>query len=233
MPRIDRRKLLKLSGAGTLAAARRARRHSRFRASACLRPGHDAALAEIRRLRAGLRSAPARARSRTSARRRSASTLSIETINGDGMQARITSAIQSKSGPDIMMAASNWAQLYADSLVDVSDIADEVGKAQGGYFQTARDIANDGKSWIAMPFTILGVLFANRTSWFADVGITSRQIPEDLGRISRHRQADEGQEPPATARRWPMPSVTGRRSGIPICGPGAARRSRPTARPSC
>ena len=68
------------------------------------------------------------------ARRRSASTLNIETINGDGIQARISSAIQSKAGPDIMMAASNWAQLYAESLVDVSDIADEVGKAQGGLF---------------------------------------------------------------------------------------------------
>ena len=34
-------------------------------------------------------------------------------------------------------------------------------------------------------------------------------------------------------RRWPMRSATGRPSGIPICGRGAARRSRPTARPSC
>ncbi len=76
-----------------------------------------------------------------------------------------------------MMAASNWAQLYAESLVDVSDIADEVGRAQGGFFQTSRDIANDGKRWIAMPFTILGVLFANRTSWFADVGISPDKFP--------------------------------------------------------
>ncbi len=103
--------------------------------------------------------------------------LSVETINGDGVQARISAAIQSRSGPDIMMAVSNWAQLYADSLVDVSDIADEVGKAQGGFFQTARDIDNNGKRWIAMPFTILGVLFANRTSWFAEVGITPDKFP--------------------------------------------------------
>src|SRR3984957_8639997 len=67
--------------------------------------------------------------------------LTIETINGDGEQARITAAIQAKTGPDIMMAVSNWAQLYADSLVDVSDIADEVGKAQGGYYNTARAVA--------------------------------------------------------------------------------------------
>jgi multiple sugar transport system substrate-binding protein len=77
-----------------------------------------------------------------------------------------------------MMAASNWAQLYAESLVDVSDIADEVGKTQGGFFQTARDIDNNGQRWIAMPFTILGVLFANRTSWFSEVGVGPEKFPE-------------------------------------------------------
>jgi multiple sugar transport system substrate-binding protein len=104
--------------------------------------------------------------------------LNIETINGDGIQARITSAIQSKAGPDVMMAVSNWAQLYADSLVDVSDIADDIGKAQGGYFATSRAVANDGKKWIAMPFTILGVQFTNRTSWFAEEGITPYKFPK-------------------------------------------------------
>jgi multiple sugar transport system substrate-binding protein len=103
--------------------------------------------------------------------------LEIETINGDGVQARITSAIQSGSGPDILMAVSNWAQLYADSVVDVSDVAEEIGKAQGGYFNTARAVANDGKKWIAVPYTILGVLFANRTSWFADVGYGPDKFP--------------------------------------------------------
>src|SRR5580698_8024455 len=71
--------------------------------------------------------------------------LTIETINGDGVQARITSAIQSRSGPDIMMAVNNWAQLYADSVVDVSDIAEPVGRTQGGYFETSHAVANDGK----------------------------------------------------------------------------------------
>src|SRR6202043_253085 len=103
--------------------------------------------------------------------------LTIETINGDGVQARITSAIQSKTGPDVMMAVSNWAQLYAESLTDVSDIAEEAGKALGVYYQPAQDVANDGKRWIAMPFTILGVLFANRTSWFAEVGVTPDKFP--------------------------------------------------------
>jgi multiple sugar transport system substrate-binding protein len=104
--------------------------------------------------------------------------LTVETINGDGVQARITSAIQAKTGPDIMMAANNWAQLYAESAADVSDVAEAVGAAQGGYFETSRAVANDGKKWIAMPFTILGVLFVNRTSWFAEEGITPENFPK-------------------------------------------------------
>ena len=104
--------------------------------------------------------------------------LRIETINGDGVQARISSAIQSKTGPDIMMAVNNWSQLYANSVVDVSDVAEEIGKAQGGYYETAHAVANDGKKWIAVPFTILGVLMANRTSWFKEAGSGPDKFPQ-------------------------------------------------------
>src|ERR1700758_5425544 len=104
--------------------------------------------------------------------------LQVETINGDGVQARITSAIQAKTGPDILMAVNNWAQLYAESLSDVSDLAEERGKREGGYFPTAHDVAHDGKRWIAMPYTILGVLMVNRTSWFAEEGVTPENFPK-------------------------------------------------------
>jgi len=105
-------------------------------------------------------------------------TLNVEAINGDGVQARITSAIQAKTGPDILMAVNNWSQLYADSVADVSDIAEEVGKAQGGYYETARDVAYDGKKWIAVPDTILGVLYVCRTSWFAEEGVNQTNFPK-------------------------------------------------------
>src|SRR6201987_2131045 len=73
--------------------------------------------------------------------------LNIETIDGNGVQARITSAIQSGTGADIMMAISNWPQLYTDSVVPVDDLAEEIGKAQDGYYETARGCANNGRKW--------------------------------------------------------------------------------------
>ena len=42
--------------------------------------------------------------------------LKVETINANDIQARITSAIQSGTGPDIIMTLNNWPQLYAESL---------------------------------------------------------------------------------------------------------------------
>src|ERR1700722_3428293 len=177
MPRFRRRRMLKLSGATALAAggglagilaSRRAPAYAQGTALHWLKfvdfvPVSDQLL---------------KGRLRDECQKALGISLTIETINGDGVQARITSAIQSKTGPDIMMAVSNSAQLYADSLVDVSDIADAVGQAQGGYFNTARAVANNGKKWIAMPFTILGVLFVNRTTWFAEEGITPDKLPK-------------------------------------------------------
>jgi multiple sugar transport system substrate-binding protein len=55
--------------------------------------------------------------------------LTLETINANDIQGRITSAIQAGSGADIILVVNNWPQLYAGSVVDVSDVAEEIGKA--------------------------------------------------------------------------------------------------------
>src|SRR5947209_20559544 len=40
--------------------------------------------------------------------------LNIEGIGANDLQARVTSAIQSGTGPDMILALSNWPQLYAE-----------------------------------------------------------------------------------------------------------------------
>jgi len=104
--------------------------------------------------------------------------LNIETINANDIQARVTSAIQSGSGPDVVCVLNNWGQLYAESVVDVSDIAEELGKGQGGFYETSRAVANDGKKWIAVPWCIVGLQIAYRKSWFAEIGYTDGKFPQ-------------------------------------------------------
>ena len=140
MQRIDRRRLLKLSGAGALAAGTGG-------LAGILASGRAPAFAQGTTLHwlkfvdfVPVSDQLLKGKIKDECQKALGIKLKIETINGDGVQARITSAIQSKAGPDIMMAVNNWAQLYAESLVDVSDIAEEIGKAQGGYL---RDRARD------------------------------------------------------------------------------------------
>ncbi|HLG45898.1 MAG TPA: extracellular solute-binding protein [Reyranella sp.] len=97
-------------------------------------------------------------------------TLKMETVNANDLQSRITSAIQSGTGADIIMGFSNWPQLYAESVVDVGDIAQEIGSAQGGYYDVSKQIATVGNKWIGVPFTVGGGLISWRVSWFKEVG---------------------------------------------------------------
>src|SRR6266478_6289299 len=52
--------------------------------------------------------------------------VTVDQINMNDLNPRITSAIETKAGPDIIMMISNWPHLYADGLADVDDVAEEI-----------------------------------------------------------------------------------------------------------
>src|SRR5262245_12789982 len=157
MARVNRRTVLKLSGAGAIAARTGG-------LAAILASGRAPAFAQATTVH-WLRwndFVPAsdqvlRKEIMTECQKALSIKLNIETINGNDIQARVTSAVQSGAGPDIVCVLNNWAQLYAESLADVSDIAEEIGKAQGGFYDTSKAVANDGKKWIAVPWSIVGL----------------------------------------------------------------------------
>jgi multiple sugar transport system substrate-binding protein len=99
-------------------------------------------------------------------------TLNVETVNANDIPARATAAIQSGSGPDIIMLLNNNPQLYAAGSVDVSDVAGEVAKAQGGIYTLPTAMCTVGGKWVAMPWATVPALIAYRKSWFDEIGVT-------------------------------------------------------------
>ncbi len=95
----------------------------------------------------------------------------LEFINFNDLQPRITAAVQSGSGADIIMMLYNWPHLYANSLVDLSDVADPIGKAQGGYYDVFQSTARVGGKWLAVPHGVVGNAIAYRRSWHAEIGV--------------------------------------------------------------
>jgi len=96
----------------------------------------------------------------------------FEFINANDLQPRITAGIQSGSGADIFQMLYNWPQLYANGLVDVSDVAEAVSKAQGGFYEAFDAAAKVGGRWLAVPHSTGGNAVAWRRSWHAEIGLT-------------------------------------------------------------
>ena len=99
--------------------------------------------------------------------------VSFEFINANDLQSRITAAVQSQSGPDIIHMLHNWPHLYENALVDVSDVAEWQAKEQGGFYSQSEQYAKVGSRFLALPHTIVPGLIAYRKSWFNEIGVTS------------------------------------------------------------
>jgi multiple sugar transport system substrate-binding protein len=95
----------------------------------------------------------------------------LEFINANDLQPRITAAIQSGSGADIIQMLWNWPQLYANGLLDVSDVAEPIGKAQGGFYEVFDAAARVNGRWLAVPHAVIGNAVAYRRSWFNEIGV--------------------------------------------------------------
>src|SRR3989454_10621638 len=88
--------------------------------------------------------------------------VTFEFINANDLQPRITAAIQSGSGADIIQMLWNWPHLYASGLVDVSDVAEPLGKAQGGFYDVFSSTSKVGNRWLAVPHAVIGNAVAYR-----------------------------------------------------------------------
>lgn len=88
------------------------------------------------------------------------------------LQTRVTTASETKSGPDITAIGFNWAWLYDPSLVDITDVATEAGKKLGGWHDLVLDAVVINGKWKAIPWGNIGQLEVYRTDWFKEVGVT-------------------------------------------------------------
>src|SRR5438105_14360476 len=73
--------------------------------------------------------------------------VTLETINANDLQPRITAAIQSGSGADIFNFQYNWAHLYGNACADVSDVANDLAKAEGGFYDVWAPSCNVNGQW--------------------------------------------------------------------------------------
>lgn len=69
------------------------------------------------------------------------------------------------SGPDIILSTNDDANLYPSKLLDVTDVADYLGKKYGGWYPVCEQyLKPDGKKWIGIPLGAAGNCIVYRES---------------------------------------------------------------------
>ena len=96
-----------------------------------------------------------------------------ETTSVGSLPTRVSTIAETGSGTDITMDILLTPFLFDEKFDDLSDIAEEVGKKQGGWYDVATEAAVVKGKWRALPFSNIGQLMNWRTDWFKEVGVTT------------------------------------------------------------
>ena len=121
--------------------------------------------------------------------------INMETINANELQARITSAIQSGAGADLIMALNNHTYLYGASVVDLSDLAEDLAEKRGRTLQVcALDLQR------RQDVLLHAVGRDRRHDRLSQIVVRRDRrdhVPRYVGEVSRGRQEAQSQGPAA------------------------------------
>jgi multiple sugar transport system substrate-binding protein len=80
-------------------------------------------------------------------------------------------------GPDIIWALHTTPHLFPDKLVDLSDVAEHLGKRYGGWYPLCEQYGTSNGRWIAIPHVLVGVLPVFRVAAMKEAGF--QEFPKD------------------------------------------------------
>jgi multiple sugar transport system substrate-binding protein len=103
-------------------------------------------------------------------------TVNYELTSVGSLPTRISTITETGSGADVTMIFLLYPFLFDEKLADVSDIAEAIGKQQGGWYPAAQEAAVVNGKWKAIPHSNIGQLMNWRTDWFAEIGV--KTFPE-------------------------------------------------------
>src|SRR5688572_22499230 len=81
------------------------------------------------------------------------------------------------SGPDIMFVWFDDPFQYPDKLLDVTDLAEGLGKKYGGWYDGPKSYATKDGKFIGLPLATIGNAVCYRESWMKEAGFS--EFPKD------------------------------------------------------
>jgi multiple sugar transport system substrate-binding protein len=104
----------------------------------------------------------------------------VDYLAWDNMPAQLAVIANTGAGPDIVCGFGPDPHVYADKLVELTDLAEYLGQKYGGWYDTASLFGKrwKGTSWIGLPMGGTSGPCNYRISWVKEAGFD--KIPNDL-----------------------------------------------------
>lgn len=93
---------------------------------------------------------------------------------------RYAAAALDRSGPDIAELFGNAAHVYSDRLLDVSDLAEEIGELNGTWIDAARSAAMVDGTWRAIPWSYIAHSINYRQDVLDQLGLTPPETYDEM-----------------------------------------------------
>ncbi|KRQ01983.1 ABC transporter substrate-binding protein [Bradyrhizobium sp. DASA03076] len=103
----------------------------------------------------------------------------VDFVGWEDINQQTAVTANSGAGPDIIIGFSDAPHIYIDKLIELTDVADYLGKKYGGWQNLAKIYGKKAKSdsWIGLPFGASGGPLIYRKSILQSVGFD--KVPED------------------------------------------------------
>lgn len=97
--------------------------------------------------------------------------LTKDTVALDQWDAKLASNAQTKQGADLMNMYAQHVATNENVLLDISDLANELDKTVGGWYDGPKSVSIRGGQWKALPAAIYGQYWIYREDLFKQVGV--------------------------------------------------------------
>jgi len=91
----------------------------------------------------------------------------------EDVQPKASVAANTGAGPDLFWGLYSLPHLFPQKCVDVTDVADYLGKKYGGWVPTAQAYGRSGNKWIAIPVCYGGIAMNYRISSLKKAGFST------------------------------------------------------------
>jgi multiple sugar transport system substrate-binding protein len=125
----------------------------------------------------------------------------VERFAGEQQVAKAAAIVGSGQGGDIAVVRDFDAYLYADKLIDVTDLANEVGKTYGGWFDVAQQACVVKGRWKALMIGQAPAAWNYRTDMFRAAGV--EKFPDTFDELAPDAELQRPQLDPGPHRAQP------------------------------